>query len=389
MAELIIGLALCLSALPGALKLACQLTHKAPLSAVQKWGLATFVYLLSVPLITGLLRNMPAADIARDLIPAGFMLMPLFYSDLLEGDKQRQKHLLITACLMGAIFALRTLAQDPNTFLAQSIAPFLRTETSELTYLANAPTLFLGAAMGYYIALYHITLQTVISPRRAVLLLISLAASIVCITAMALTLQRASLILLMLTVLIAHIDDARTKPIKNIVIILALVSAAISIATIAQPMWQTIAALHQKTVLHGVNMRAEEWHAVITALQETSFSPLIGLGWGSGLFSPATSGAYVTFTHGLISASLLKTGVMGLTLTGLYLAALLLPLTRHLFRRPVLIFALLAPIMIDITLYGAYKSLDFGVMLLLAAGIAHNISGENSTRYRDAPLRKP
>tara|TARA_Y100000590_G_scaffold470014_1_gene661316 strand:- start:17665 stop:18888 length:1224 start_codon:yes stop_codon:yes gene_type:complete len=376
--EGVIGALLCFAAIPGALKLAYRFNAQAPIPALYSCGLIALLYALSIPLFTGVIANMPMTDIMRDVIAVCFLFMPLFYLDLLHDNAARQKRLLITACIMGTLFALRTLAQDPSTFLAHSFAPFLHTGTNELTYLANAPTLFLTAALGYYVALSRLNLRVITAPHQALTMLILLGSSVACVAAMSITLQRASLALLVITCLYAHLHTAKTAPIKSPLVFIAVIAALLSISSFASPVLNTITALNEKTLQHGVNMRAEEWQAVIDALQSTPLGAIIGLGWGSGLFSPATSGAYVTFTHGLISASLLKTGLLGLIIIGGYLTSILWPLIQKFRQAPIMVMALCAPIAIDVTLYGAYKSLDFGVILLLAASMNHNISGENS-----------
>ena len=96
-------------------------------------------------------------------------------------------------------------------------------------------------------------------------------------------------------------------------------------------------------------------------------SILFGKGWGATLASPAVGGMVVNYTHNLLTALWLKTGLIGLILAGLYIAGLAKGLVPLLWTNPVLAVALAVPLVIDTLLYASYKSLDFGLILLLIA----------------------
>ncbi|MDB5491886.1 MAG: hypothetical protein JWO78_1735 [Micavibrio sp.] len=73
----------------------------------------------------------------------------------------------------------------------------------------------------------------------------------------------------------------------------------------------------------------------------------------------------VNYTHNIFTTYLLKTGLVGLLLLTLYLYGLCRPLFDLLRVRPLLALALGVPLVIDLTLYASFKSLDFGLILLL------------------------
>jgi len=127
------------------------------------------------------------------------------------------------------------------------------------------------------------------------------------------------------------------------------------------------AALAHKNMLVGVNMRGQELQAVIAAFDGAWAAVLFGKGWGAAFSSPAVGGVSVNFTHSLLSAMWLKTGLIGLVLSVFYLGALAAGLWRLLGRFPVLALALAGPLLINILFYASYKSLDFGLLLLLIA----------------------
>src|SRR5690606_20532715 len=92
-----------------------------------------------------------------------------------------------------------------------------------------------------------------------------------------------------------------------------------------------------------------------------------GRGFGATVQSPAVGNMTVNFTHSLLTSFWMKTGLFGLALVLAYLVGLGRVLWRGLFIHPVLAVALAVPFAIDIALYASFKSLDFGLILLLIA----------------------
>ena len=115
----------------------------------------------------------------------------------------------------------------------------------------------------------------------------------------------------------------------------------------------------------GVNMRFEELRAVWGAISVHPLSVLFGLGWGAHFSSPAVADIDVQFTHGLLSSALLKTGIIGLLLHAAFIISLLKMLCVHFRKHVVFAVALGGPVLIDVFLYASFKSLDFGLVLML------------------------
>ena len=75
----------------------------------------------------------------------------------------------------------------------------------------------------------------------------------------------------------------------------------------------------------------------------------------------------VNFTHNLFTSYWLKTGLIGVCLLAVYLFRLGWGWIGLLRGGPVLGVALAVPLMIDIVLYASFKSLDFGLILVILA----------------------
>jgi hypothetical protein len=114
-------------------------------------------------------------------------------------------------------------------------------------------------------------------------------------------------------------------------------------------------------------MRFQELETVWGDVTRSAASALFGNGWGASIKSPAVGGLSVNYTHNLVSAALLKSGMIGAALLCLYLFLLGTSFFSLVRQRPVLALALFWPFVIDIFLYASYKSLDFGLILTLIA----------------------
>jgi len=140
-----------------------------------------------------------------------------------------------------------------------------------------------------------------------------------------------------------------------------------------------------KSSLVGANMRAEEWAAVWGQISQHPLTLIFGRGWGAFFASPAVADIEVSYTHSLLSMMLLKIGVLGFGLCVLYIGALFLALLRCFRGGEVLVLALAAPLLIDVFLYAAYKSLDFGLLLGMISVVILRDS-KISRIASDAPL---
>jgi hypothetical protein len=143
---------------------------------------------------------------------------------------------------------------------------------------------------------------------------------------------------------------------------------AIAGAVFADNIFSVWATLSHKTELVGVNMRFEEMRAVWAAVNERSFGVVFGLGWGAKFSSPAVADIRIGYTHSLLSGMVLKTGLVGAVLTLAYLGGLagLLVKTKGYMA---IVLALGGALVIDTFLYASYKSLDFGVVLMLVPAL--------------------
>lgn len=362
MVEAIIGGLLVFAALPDMLRQApICLTMRGP-----KWvlgGWAFFLYALTIPLAIALVQDHDSANVIRDFVFVLFFLLPLWLSPLVS---KNPRFLGAAMVWIGLAFSVRTILPGLNAALPG-------VDVSAPLYLAIAPTVLFAA---FYLAgraldrAWHGGIRSGAFLRAG--LLIGLC-SAPCL-ALALTLQRISLVALAGCVVLWTAILLCRAP-RRALLPIAMMGAGLFAG--AEMLFQTIEAISLKTAIVGVNSRLDEAALAIETLSGDLFTVLFGRGWGATIPSPATAGIPVNFTHSLITMVWMKTGLSGLILAGTYVTGIVARVVSRIQADPVLTLALLFPIAIDLFLYASYKSLDFGLILLMAS--TFQVGGEPRT----------
>lgn len=304
------------------------------------WGLL-------VPLMAGVMGGHGMAAILRDVIPFLFMMMPLFYA-VYGGMTTR---LWWAVAMVGVLFSVR-LALTPG---------------GDPLYLAIAPTVVFAAIM--LAAGAGGMMMRSLSLRTLALAVLAAVLAGLCFAALAATLQRASIFLGVAAVLFLLGVALWRAPLRALVPVVVL---AVAVVVFHDVLGGVAAGLAHKQGLVGLNMRLQEAEAVFDALAGSPFHILFGLGWGAQMESPAVGGMSVGYTHNLLTYLWLKTGLVGLLCGAVYLFWLGVGVIRAFPRNPVLAAGLGVPLAIDTLLYASFKSLDFGLILLLCALLARS-----------------
>lgn len=322
------------------------------------------LYGMTVPLFVGCARGHDPLLIARDIFPFLFLCLPLFFTTV-AGHSARTIHLYIYAiCGLGLAFALRALGP------AYGYLP----PAGELYYLSNAPTVLFAAIFMAGVAIDRFTDAPRVSGWAKGFLALGVVMTI--LWAMLLDTQRATIAAIVVSLLLfygAAFLRAPGRALVPVIIVAAIVAAFLPVFDDA------VQAIAGKTAKVGLNMRLEEFKAVIDTISPSITTALFGTGWGATMPSPAVAGIAVNFTHSLLTYILLKTGLSGLVLTLAWLARAAWDIRLIMRHNLVPGFALLWAVAIPVFLYASHKSLDFGLILLLVAVLADGFKGRVAT----------
>lgn len=323
-----------------------------------KQALSGFVLLgygFSVPVLFALINGYPVVEIIRDIVPFVFLLLPILYFYRQEQDKH---FLLFSIIGIGLSFSIRSLSSFgvsiwyPDEWLGSP---------PDLLYLANSPEVLFSAVALIYLACFGRSYNLGI---RILFLILSALPLLAMMTLM----QRASLfyiVALIVSGLIILIWQKPKMAAGFIVVIAGFVFMANSFLA------EIYGQMTFKTQMVGLNSRGAEWIAVFREVSQSPARFLFGLGWGANFEDPAVGGLRVSFTHSLISSMLLKTGVTGVALFFVYGVGLLRQAWRNLMQYPLYLCALAGPLLIGLSLYASYKSLGYGLLLLLLSSLAN------------------
>lgn len=314
-------------------------------------------YGVLVPLFIGIISGYPLNNMMRDLIPFLFLFLPLVFGWL---RKLQPTLVLFLTALIGFIFSIRTIISYKSVLFSPDL--WGQGPPSDLLYLANSPEVL-------WAALISIGYGTVMIVKEKDILkglgLISI--SFIPVLAMTLMTQRAGIgAVCAYSIILFAIIIYQYPKLGSI-----FLSGIFIMGFIFWPIIETIfQILLQKTELVGLNSRRQEWGIVLNILLQNWNSLLFGIGWGGHFENPAVGGISVNYTHSLISSLLLKTGVVG---TVLILAGCLFPIIKSVFISTktlvignyILLGAAIFPFIISVFLYASYKSLGFGLILLV------------------------
>jgi hypothetical protein len=330
----------------------------------EKAGWLLMVYGLTLPTALGIAGGHDPGLVIRDIIPFFFVLLPVLSA--MRPDQQGRMGLTVCVGAAGLFFALRLIVPS---FIEHGRIGFSALPDEDPMYLANAPTVLFAAILCTALAGQCLMKQPFIKNYAWVGCFGIV--SMICFMAMAASSQRATLGLAALCLGLLWAISFAKNPVRALIPLTLVLCAA---AVLFQPMSNLVQHLLVKTSQVGFNNRLQEAEIVFDMVGDHWGSVLFGLGWGQTVASPAVGGVTVNYTHTMMTALWLKTGLIGVVLTGFYLYGLAVQLWRILWRHPALALAIAAPCLIDVTLYASYKSLDFGLVLLLIPLWANDVA---------------
>ncbi|MGN7439274.1 MAG: hypothetical protein ACTHOO_11605 [Alcanivorax sp.] len=319
-------------------------------------GQVFLLYGMTVPFVIAVMSGHELRAIMRDLLPFLFLFSPLFFLPLLRARPHYYRSFVVAVILIGLIFSMRSI-------LMRELVGCDVWCTEELLYLENMPTVLFTCLILIGSAIAAVTQG--LNFKNLIWFFALLCLSALPLAAMIATSQRASVGAVMLYVLLVVSYYILRSPVKggNALIMIGIVGVVVNFS-----LYSIFSSLWIKTQTVGLNMRPQEFLAVWDVVSQNTLTFLFGIGWGGEFESPAVGGLRVNFTHNFFSSVFLKTGCVGVVLATLYILGLLERLARVVIKNPVIGGALAAPILIDLTLYASFKSLDFGLVLLMISG---------------------
>lgn len=337
------------------------------------------LYLALVPSGRSMLEGWQLRAMLRDIVPLAYFFLPLLLAPVLTlrlsaPDLNRAARVLAAGLVLaGLVFAARFL------WITGAWAQGLdsRVPTDGLLYLGNDPSVTFAALL---LSCAGLSCLARPSPARLALALLAAAGAALCLTVLAVTLQRAALAAWLVgTGLYALGLCAR----HGAALVLLPLAAAVGWWASAGLPWQVLGLLAEKTRLVGFNQHDAEIVAALRAVGAEPARALFGAGWGALLDSPAVPTQKVTYFHALPLYLLAKAGALGMLAGLAYVGAVVLAGLRALPACPAPVLAALAPLAVGTLIQPSFKYLTYGACLLLLTLLAAAQAGATeSARQR-------
>lgn len=338
------------------------------LTAFEKWAGVCFLWLLFIPSLTGIISGQSPALIFRDLIALAFLFAPLFFLPVLQSPHRILPVILV---LGGSLFAARYLLLSGLAFTDIGSG----TAHDNLLYLPNSPLVI-------YSIIFSIGLL-LLSQKTSIMIGLCLGiVAVVGFAALAGTLQRASLILCILASAVFIFLSFKSHPKRASIVCVVMTICLFAIPFLRESLVGIYDMAAHKTSLHGLNMRSEEFAAVLRHIGGSATAVLFGHGWGAMVQSPAVGGLWVNYTHNILSAFLLKTGLSGIMALILYLSLFIKPLIGLVRTMPIIATAVTIPLALGLTFYTSYKTLGFGLLLCLIWNCTFALAQAAKSRHK-------
>lgn len=360
-AEMLVALGLLTAIGPGRLLslssgLALRGAGADPLAGV---GTLCLLALLLLGGVRGVALGWAERDILRDVVPLGFLFLPLLLGPLLDrlrpGDLRALAHAF---ALVGLLFALRWWGLQ-----------FLAVGSARAPGGPDSPDYLLNSAAVPFAAVWLplAGLGRAARSRGAegwAFAAIGAAAGLACLGALAEAVHRAALLLCLGVLAVGILAQALGRP--RVGVMLLLLAGAASFF-LGPELLDALDLVARKTEAVGINNRLAEVEAVLAQTGRSPVAFLLGDGWGALLANPAVGYLKVSYTHSLASYLLLKVGALGLVLTLAYLGLLAGRVLLARPPRPHLLLASFPPLLLGLFVHTSFKFLCFGLLLALLA----------------------
>lgn len=320
----------------------------------QSAGRLFLLFGLTFPTLKGVLSGHDLKIIVRDIVPFLFVCLPLFVSHLLAAKPKFAKLALNCVLVLGLVFSVRASVEHIDSLF------YFAKHSGELTYFANMPSVLFSCL--FLIGLFAQKITQPFNFRTVSEVTLFAVLALLVSIPLVVSAQRASVGYIAFYTLLLAMFGFYRYPKRTFCLLLLFM---LCLLTLSGFLKDAFALVWSKTSLVGFNMRFEELGAVWHRISGSLLDVLFGTGWGGTFESPAVGEVRVNFTHSFLTSALLKTGLCGLILAGFYIYGFIQILWRTVPTLPLMSLALFGPLVIDVFLYASFKSLDFGLTLLL------------------------
>ena len=353
------------------------LLGKASSTAMEVVGSLAFVYLLWVPLIIGLVEGWDPVDIVRDVIPHIYLFVPLFFYQRMIGSRWRWEVILAgLLAVVGVSLSIRFLIIAGAMLQEIGTASF---GFDMFLKLSSDPSVLFVAI---FLPLMAVRTWKFSQPLRVFSSLVMFSGGIIALAALAATVSRGPLGLALISFIVFFVVYFGRSGAN---FLFGVVLFSIAFYFLYEQISGTIGLLIGKQEQVGLSQKDVEFLAVISDVSSSWVQSVFGKGWGALFYGPTHPRTGFSFTHMLLSYTLLKSGLIGTFLIFAF-GLTFLPAAMRLAKRNVALFlAIGAPVMYGVILNPQFKFLTFGLLLALLAVAGGSGTGNTGGAHTASP----
>lgn len=321
----------------------------------------SFIYLLTVPSVYGVVwMQNDIGNWVRDFIPLIYAFIPVLMIHIVRSHPEKWLRVIIfSLCVIGFLFCVRFFmgaGVDISTIGSRLIISDNRDNTMQDP--ATQFFLAFSTCVGFYLLLKGKKSQGV-----SFILISFLPWAVMFASVMRAPVVLTGLSLIILLFCWLLIDGNKRKAFFPAVVF--VVAIAVYGKEIVSVLEGAINLLLLKQAEHGLSSRDLEVKVVISQIN-TIETLLFGMGWGGLIDSPF--GGQYRFVHNMIIYFVFKVGLIGTLAFAIYFTWLLGLLFNAFRKNSVLVLlmvSLIPPLFIAMVLEPMFKSLSFGIVLLI------------------------
>ena len=313
-------------------------------------------------LIIGILNNHSCFDILRDLIPFFYLFFPILVFSLINENQIIWRKLIISLLVFSAIIMTVRYWSYPEsiiTELGRNYLPFGKGQFVFEPCTIFSSTLLLTLPIINTTGLkrnYDIALRILMFTGGLFILTLAVA-----------TIMRAQVILTILSFSIVVIFKISTLEgrARNISTLVLLISILLILLIFSKEIIYFAKIIILKFQYAGLNGKGEEAISVINQAVSDPVTLIFGKGWGATFLNPATgSSVYTRYTHNIFTYFLLKGGIIGVLLLGIYVVWIIRLLIKVFRKKDLPVFlAVSNTLIIHFMLEGGYKLFSIGLII--------------------------
>ncbi len=313
-------------------------------------------------LIIGISNNHSFFDILRDLIPFFYLFFPVLVFSLINENHLIWRKLITFLLIFSALLMTVRYWSYPESILTELGRNYLPFGKGQFVF--EPCTIFSSTLLLTFPLIKSTGLKGKYDTALRILMFMG---GLFVLSLSAAAIMRGQIILIIISLCITVIYKISTLEgrARSISVIILIASISLILLIFNKEIIYFVKIIILKFQYAGLNGKDEEAISVINQAVSDTKTLMLGRGWGATFLNPVTDNSvYTRYTHNIFTYFLLKGGIIGILLSGIYITWIISLLVKVFRKRDLPVFlAVINTLIIHFLLEGGYKLLSIGLIL--------------------------